>query len=36
VGAEGGYPLREQLAYPTQPDGRVLFPFRRFFLVAYR
>jgi trans-aconitate 2-methyltransferase len=23
-------------AYPTQPDGRVLFPFRRFFLVAYR
>ena len=23
-------------AYPAQPDGRVLFPFRRFFLVAYR
>jgi trans-aconitate 2-methyltransferase len=23
-------------AYPAQPDGKVLFPFRRFFLVAYR
>jgi len=23
-------------AYPAQRDGRVLFPFRRFFLVAYR
>ena len=23
-------------AYPAQADGRVLFPFRRFFLVAYR
>ena len=23
-------------AYDTQPDGKVLFPFRRFFLVAYR
>jgi trans-aconitate 2-methyltransferase len=23
-------------AYPVQPDGRVLFPFRRLFLVAYR
>jgi trans-aconitate 2-methyltransferase len=23
-------------AYPAQPDGRVLFPFRRFFLIAYR
>jgi trans-aconitate 2-methyltransferase len=23
-------------AYPAQPDGRVLFPFRRFFLVACR
>jgi len=22
--------------YPPQPDGRVLFPFRRFFLIAYR
>jgi trans-aconitate 2-methyltransferase len=25
--------LRE--AYPSRPDGRVLFPFRRLFLVAY-
>ncbi|MDB5395562.1 MAG: Trans-aconitate 2-methyltransferase [Rhodospirillales bacterium] len=23
-------------AYPAQADGRVLFPFRRFFLIAYR
>lgn len=23
-------------AYPARPDGRVLFPFRRLFLVAYR
>lgn len=23
-------------AYPRQPDGRVLFPFRRLFVVAYR
>lgn len=23
-------------AYPRQPDGRVLFPFRRLFMVAYR
>ena len=23
-------------AYPAQPDGRVLFPFRRFFLIACR
>jgi trans-aconitate 2-methyltransferase len=23
-------------AYPARPDGHVLFPFRRLFLVAYR
>jgi len=23
-------------AYPARPDGRVLFPFRRLFLIAYR
>jgi trans-aconitate 2-methyltransferase len=23
-------------AYPAQPDGRVLFPFRRMFIIAYR
>ncbi|MGC8624741.1 MAG: hypothetical protein ACP5VQ_05695 [Phycisphaerae bacterium] len=23
-------------AYPPQSDGRVLFPFRRLFLIAYR
>jgi trans-aconitate 2-methyltransferase len=23
-------------AYPAQPDGRVLFPFQRIFIVAYR
>ena len=23
-------------AYPRQPDGRVIFPFRRLFMVAYR
>lgn len=23
-------------AYPPQPDGRVLFPFHRLFVVAYR
>lgn len=23
-------------AYPRQKDGRVLFPFRRLFIVAYR
>jgi trans-aconitate 2-methyltransferase len=23
-------------AYPTRADGRVLFPFRRLFLIAYR
>ena len=23
-------------AYPARPDGRVLFPFRRLFIVAYR
>jgi trans-aconitate 2-methyltransferase len=30
------YADRLEDAYPAQPDGRVLFPFRRFFLVAYR
>jgi trans-aconitate 2-methyltransferase len=25
-----------ELAYPLQPDGRVLFPFRRLFLIGYR
>lgn len=24
------------VAYPRQPDGRVLFPFRRLFVIAYR
>ncbi len=24
------------LAYPQQKDGHILFPFRRFFLIAYR
>jgi trans-aconitate 2-methyltransferase len=24
-----------RVAYPPRPDGRVLFPFRRSFLVAY-
>ncbi len=24
-----------RVAYPPRPDGRVLFPFRRLFLVAY-
>jgi trans-aconitate 2-methyltransferase len=24
------------VAYPSQPDGRVLFPFRRLFVIAYR
>jgi trans-aconitate 2-methyltransferase len=23
-------------AYPPQKDGRILFPFRRLFMVAYR
>lgn len=27
---------RVTLAYPRRPDGRVLFPFRRLFFVAYR
>lgn len=30
------YADRLEDAYPAQADGRVLFPFRRFFLVAYR
>lgn len=25
-----------ETAYPPQPDGRVLFPFRRLFVIAYR
>ncbi len=29
--------LREiEKAYPRQPDGRVLFPFHRRFVIAYR
>jgi trans-aconitate 2-methyltransferase len=32
--AEYGEALRE--VYPARPDGRILFPFRRLFLVAYR
>jgi trans-aconitate 2-methyltransferase len=30
------YTDRIAQAYPARPDRRVLFPFRRFFLVAYR
>jgi trans-aconitate 2-methyltransferase len=30
------YADRLEDAYPAQADGRVLFPFRRFFLIAYR
>ena len=30
------YLERIRLAYPARPDGRVLFPFRRLFFVAYR
>jgi trans-aconitate methyltransferase len=25
-----------RLAYPSQPNGRIIFPFRRLFLIAYR
>jgi trans-aconitate methyltransferase len=27
---------RYKEAYPRQPSGKVLFPFRRLFFVAYR
>ena len=27
---------RYTLAYPPQSDGRILFPFRRLFIIAYR
>lgn len=30
------YAARLPAAFPAQPDGKVLFPFRRFFLIAYR
>jgi trans-aconitate 2-methyltransferase len=30
------YLERIRVAYPPRPDGRVLFPFRRLFFVAYR
>jgi len=30
------YQERIKVAYPQQPDGRVLFPFRRLFVIAYR
>jgi trans-aconitate 2-methyltransferase len=30
------YLERIRVAYPRRPDGRVLFPFRRLFFVAYR
>ena len=30
------YLERIRVAYPQRPDGRVLFPFRRLFFVAYR
>ena len=30
------YLQRIRSAYPPQPDGRVLLPFRRIFLIAYR
>ena len=30
------YLERIQLAYPVRGDGRVIFPFRRLFLIAYR
>jgi trans-aconitate 2-methyltransferase len=32
--AEYGQRIRQ--AYPARPDGRVLFPFRRLFLIAYQ
>jgi trans-aconitate 2-methyltransferase len=30
------YGARLRTVYPQQSDGRVLFPFRRLFIVAYR
>jgi trans-aconitate 2-methyltransferase len=30
------YLRRIRIAYPPRPDGKVLFPFRRLFVVAYR
>lgn len=33
---EEAYAARLRAAYPPQPDGRTLFPFRRLFLVAAR
>jgi trans-aconitate 2-methyltransferase len=30
------YTKRIREAYPEQPDGKVLFPFRRLFMVAYQ
>lgn len=32
----GEYLAAVQKAYPPRPDGRILFPFRRLFLIAYR
>jgi len=32
----GDYLTRIEAAYPVRQDGRVLFPFRRLFLIAYR
>ena len=32
----GDYAARIAAAYPLRPDGRVLFPFRRLFVVATR
>ena len=31
---EENYAARVRRAYPTRPDGRTLFPFRRLFIVA--
>ena len=30
------YSQKIRSAYPPRPDGKVLFPFRRLFVVAYR
>lgn len=32
---EAEYTGRIREAYPAQADGRVLFPFRRLFIIAY-
>jgi trans-aconitate 2-methyltransferase len=29
------YTQRIHAAYPARPDGKVLFPFRRLFVIAY-